>query len=575
MNAQRPLIAVYGSSTTREGQPAYDLALALGRHLGELGADVMTGGYSGVMEACSRGAREAGARAVGVTVELFEARGPANRWVNERVHTPDLYARLQHIVAPRRRFRRRAREHRHADRAVPDLDAGERERPPACADRAARRALARAAGGAPWRRGGAGAALRVRRVHRRSRRGRAAGTGRRAGAGGIHVSRVSADPLLEWRREFPTLDHTLHFISHSLGAMPRGVEAALADYARAWRERGIRAWDEKWFGLPTEIGDVLARILDAEPGTISMHENDTTAHAIALSAVEFTKERPRLVCTAEDFPSELYLFEGLARRGVEIVRVPARDGRTIEEADLLAAIDERTALVAVSHVFFRTAQVLDLAPIVERARAVGALTLVDAYQSVGTLSFSVRALALDMLAGGSVKWLCGGPGAGYLYVRPGLREQLRPAFTGWMAHAAPFDFDAGPMRPDPGARRFWTGTPGIPSFVAARPGYEIVAAIGTEAIRAKSLRQTGRMIELADGYGMTVVSPREPARRGGSVVVNVPHADRVCAELLAADVLLDFRPGVGLRLAPHFYTTDEEVEEVMRRVKDAAARAAG
>jgi len=387
------------------------------------------------------------------------------------------------------------------------------------------------------------------------------------------VSRVSADPLLEWRREFPTLEHTLHFISHSLGAMPRGVDAALAEYARTWRERGIRAWEESWFALPTEIGNLLAGILDAEPGTVSMHENDTSAHAIALSAVDFTPERPRLVCSAEDFPSELYLFEGLVRRGAEIVRVPARNGRTVEEEDLLAAIDDRTAVVAVSHVLFRTAQVLDLAGVVAKARAAGALTLIDAYQSVGVVPFSVRALGVDMLAGGSVKWLCGGPGAGYLYVRPGLRERLRPAFTGWMAHAAPFDFDPGPMRPDAGARRFWTGTPGIPSFIAARPGYEIVAAIGVAAIREKSLRQTGRMIELADAHGMTVVSPRDPDRRGGSVVLDVPHADRVCADLLARDVLLDFRPGVGLRLAPHFYTRDDEVDEVMRRVREASDRA--
>jgi kynureninase len=387
------------------------------------------------------------------------------------------------------------------------------------------------------------------------------------------VSRVSADPLLEWRREFPTLEHTLHFISHSLGAMPRGVETALAEYARTWRERGIRAWEERWFALPTEVGNVLARILDADPGTVSMHENDTIAHAIALSAVEFTPARPRLVCSAEDFPSELYLFEGLARRGAEIVRVPARHGRTVDEADLIDAIDERTAIVAVSHVLFRTAQALDLAPIVEKAHAAGALTLIDAYQSVGVLPFSVRALGIDMLAGGSVKWLCGGPGAGYLYVRPGLRERLRPALTGWMAHVAPFAFDSGLMRPDPGPRRFWTGTPAIPAFVAARPGYEIVAAIGPPAIREKSLRQTGRMIEQADALGLSVVSPREPARRGGTVVLDVPRAERVCADLLAQDVLLDFRPGVGLRLAPHFYTSDDEVDEVMRRVRAAIERA--
>jgi len=383
---------------------------------------------------------------------------------------------------------------------------------------------------------------------------------------------VGTDPLLEWRDEFPTLAHTLHFISHSLGAMPRGVDAALAEYTRLWRERGIRAWEERWFGLPTEIGNVLASILDAAPGSVSMHANVTVAEAIALSAVPFAPGRNRLVCTAEDFPSVLYLYEGLERNGVEVVRVPARNGRAVREEDVMAAIDERTAVVAISHVLFRTAQVVDLEPIVARARAAGALTLIDAYQSVGVYPFSVRRLGVDMLVGGSVKWLCGGPGAGYLYVRPETHARLRPALTGWMAHEAPFDFDSGPMRPDPGPRRFWTGTPAIPAFMAARPGYEIVARIGVEAIRAKSLRQTGRMIELADASGLTVVSPREDERRGGTVVLEVPAADRVCAELLAGDVLLDFRPGVGLRLAPHYYTRDDEVDEVMGRVRDAVHR---
>lgn len=380
------------------------------------------------------------------------------------------------------------------------------------------------------------------------------------------------DRLLGWREEFPTLEHTLHFISHSLGAMPRGAEAALIEYTRVWRTRSIRAWDEAWFALPTQLGDVVGGILGAAPGSVSMHQNVTTAQAVALSSIDFTPPRNRLVCTAEDFPSVLYLYEGLARRGVEIVRVPARSGRSMVEADLCAAIDERTAVVALSHVLFRTAQVLDLAPIVARAHAAGALTLIDAYQSVGTVPFDVGALDIDLLAGGSVKWLCGGPGASFLYVKPELAARLRPAFTGWMAHPQPFDFDSGPMRWDDGPRRFWTGTPAIPAMLAARAGFEIVARIGVDAIRAKSLRQTGRMLERADESGFAVVSPREAAVRGGTVVIDVPNADRVCERLLAADVMLDYRPGVGLRLAPHFYTRDDEVDEVMRRVRDEARR---
>ena len=393
--------------------------------------------------------------------------------------------------------------------------------------------------------------------------------------GSARLEPLTADPLLAWRREFPTVDATLHFASHTLGAMPRGVEEALARYARAWTLRGVRAWEEGWFALPTEVGDLLARLIGGAPGSVSMHENVTTAQAIALSAVDFAPPRRRLVCCAEDFPSVLYLYEGLARRGVEVERVPAREGRTLDEDDLLAALDERTAVVAVSHVLFRTAQVLDIGRIARRAREVGALTLVDAYQAVGTVPVDAGALGIDFLTGGSVKWLCGGPGAGYLYAGPRAAARLEPALTGWMAHERPFDFDSGPMRRHAGARRFWTGTPGIPAIAAARPGVEIVAAIGVEAIREKSLRQTARLIAWADEFGFRPVSPRAPERRGGTVVLDVPDAAAVCDALLRQEVLLDHRPGVGLRLAPHFYTRDEEVDEVMRRVRDEVRRAGG
>jgi kynureninase len=390
------------------------------------------------------------------------------------------------------------------------------------------------------------------------------------------MSRVAAvsDPLLEWRREFPTVESTLHFVSHSLGAMPRGVEDALARYARQWKTLGIRAWEADWFELPTRAGNLLAGLLNAEQGSISMHENVAVAQSVALSTIDFRPPRNRLVCTAEDFPSELYLYQELVRRGAELVSVPAREGRRIEAADVVAAIDGRTAVVAISHVMFRTAQILDVRPIFEAARAAGAVTLLDAYQSVGTVPVDVQALGADFLTGGSVKWLCGGPGAGYLYARPAHAARVKPAITGWLAHENPFEFDSGDMRWHSGARRFWTGTPGVPSYAAAMCGYEIVAAVGVPAIRKKSLRQTERMIELADEFGLRLVSPRAAEDRGGTVGLEVPHAGEVCAALLAGDVLLDFRPGVGLRLAPHFYTRDDEVEDVMKRVRDEVRRRA-
>lgn len=378
------------------------------------------------------------------------------------------------------------------------------------------------------------------------------------------------DGLLEWRREFPTLESSLHFISHSLGAMPRGAEAALRDYAETWRTRSIRAWEERWFDLPARLGDTLARILHAAPGTVSIHPNTTMAQASALSALEFAPPRNRLVCTAEDFPSMLYLYEGLTRRGVEVVRVGPREGRTIYEDDVVAAIDERTALVAISQVLFRTSQVLDVRPILARARAASAWTLLDSYQAVGAIPVDVAELGVDLLAGGTIKWLCGGPGVGYLYASPRVAGVMCPRLTGWMGHERPFDFDEGPMRWSEGPRRFQTGTPAIPAVLAAAPGAEIVASIGPAPIRETSLALTSRMIAWADEYGFRVVSPRADAQRGGTVVLDVPGAETVCRRLLGEDLLLDHRPGVGLRLAPHFYTRADEVDEAMRRVRDAA-----
>jgi kynureninase len=387
---------------------------------------------------------------------------------------------------------------------------------------------------------------------------------------------VSApDPLLAWRARFPSLERVLHFASHTLGAMPAESADDLADYSRTWSERGIRAWEERWMAIPADVAGSVESLLGAPRGSVSLHPNVTVAQAVALSCVDFTPERPRLVCTEEDFPSVLYLYEGLARRGAEIVRVRARDGRRVSEEDVVAAIDERTALVAFSSVLFRTAQVVDAAPIVRRARECGARSMLDAYQAVGTVETDVAALEPDFVTGGSVKWLCGGPGTGWLYVRPSLAPSLEPALTGWFGHEQPFAFDSGPTRLHAGERRFWNGTPCVPAYVASRAGFAIAAEIGATAIREKSLRQTARILELAGEAGFRVGSPREPHRRGGTVCLDVPEAARVCAALLARDVLLDHRPGVGLRLAPHYYTRDDEVDEVMRRVREEVERAAG
>ncbi|HEU4536379.1 MAG TPA: aminotransferase class V-fold PLP-dependent enzyme, partial [Polyangiaceae bacterium] len=331
--------------------------------------------------------------------------------------------------------------------------------------------------------------------------------------------------------------------------------------------RGVRAWAEGWWALPEQVGDAIGRLMNAPPGTVSAVAHATEAMALALSSLEFTPRRPRVVTTDLEFPSVLYQTQAWARHGAEIVTVPSNGLEPPLEA-LLEAIDERTRLVSICHVYFRNAAVLDVARVVARAREVGALTCIDAYQSLGTLPLDVQALGVDFALGGSVKWVLGGPGVGYLYARPGLLDDLEPSLRGWSGHANPFGFETG-WRPARGARRFTTGTPNAPSLAAALPGYELVGRVGVGPIREKSLRQTARLMRLADEAGLGVVNPRDDAARGGSVVLDVtPRAGpgrghAVAAALNARDFVLDYRVGAGIRLAPHFYTRDDELDAII------------
>jgi kynureninase len=371
------------------------------------------------------------------------------------------------------------------------------------------------------------------------------------------------DPLVRFRSEFPILERTTYLISNSLGAMPRGAAAALAEYAQTWASRGVRAWSDSWWEMSATVGDDIAPLIGAPAGSVSMLPNVTTASAVLISALDYTAARNRIVMIDGEFPSIRYVYESLATRlGAEIVVVgsPAGDGLAVDEQRIAAAIDERTVLVAISHVLFKSAFVVDARPIAEKCRKVGALLALDAYQSVGTLPVSVQELGADVLLGGVLKWLCGGPGAAFLYVRPELRRQLSPALTGWMAHPVPFGFEPPPMRYREDAFRFLVGTPAIPALYAARVGPRILAEAGIEAVREKSLRQTSRLIELAEGRGLACATPREPGRRGGTAAIDFPNAREVARELNERDVVVDYRPGVGIRLAPHFYTEDAELE---------------
>jgi kynureninase len=378
------------------------------------------------------------------------------------------------------------------------------------------------------------------------------------------------DPLLCWRSEFPILDSTVYMISHSLGAMPRRARERLNEYADVWSTRGIRAWEEGWWDMPVRVGNLVGRIIGAGPDETVLMQNVAVCQAVVLSCFDWTGERNRIVTEEMNFPSNLYAFHNVP--DAHVVTVPSVDGISVPLEGMLAAIDERTALVSVSQVLFRSSFVQDVAAITRRAHEVGAMICADIYQSAGTLPVNVRELEVDFATGGSVKWLCGGPGAGYLYVRRNLWHKLRPRFTGWMAHKQPFAFEGGPIDYADDMFRFLNGTPNVPAMYSAMTGYEIIEEIGVELIREKSLRQTRRLIELAREAGFRLNSPDQDEQRGGVVVVDVPNGAEITKELSRRNILVDYRPGAGIRIAPHFYTVDEELDATMRAIAGLAVR---
>jgi kynureninase len=372
--------------------------------------------------------------------------------------------------------------------------------------------------------------------------------------------------LLKWRDEFPILQRTTYLISNSLGAMPRAVYERMTEYAQAWDERGVRAWEETWWDLAAKVGERLGAFLGAEPGTISLHQNVTLTQAVITSCFEFREPRNKVVMVDLEFPSIVYFYQEQRRRGAQVEMVKSEDGIRVPLEKLLAAIDEHTLLVPVSYVLFRSACIQDARAIIERAHQVGAHVVLDVYQAAGTIPVNFSALEIDFGVGGVLKWLCGGPGVAYLYVRPDLRAQLAPSLTGWMAHQRPFNFEVGPIDRRDDAFRFMNGTPQVPALYACQPGIEIVSQIGIERIREKSIRQTERLIEGALERGWHVNTPRNAAERAGTVSVDCPHAQEVMRELVARDILVDYRPKAGIRLSPHFYNRDEDIDLALEQI---------
>jgi kynureninase len=370
--------------------------------------------------------------------------------------------------------------------------------------------------------------------------------------------------LHEYRERFPILAETTYLINHSLGAMPAAAEERVLEYAHTWKTRGVRAWEEGWWDLPLVVGDQIARLIGAPRSSVSMHQNVTIAEAVVVSCFGFDGPRRRIVYEEGNFPSVRYLYQ--AQRGADILVATDAEG-------VVEAIDERTLLVPATHVLYKTGEIQDVEAIVAKAHEAGALVVLDAYQSAGTVPLDVTELGVDFAVGGSVKWLCGGPGAAWLYVRPDLASTLEPALTGWQAHARPFAFEPEQAYAD-GAARFLTGTPNVPALYAATSGYDVIEVVGVDRIRERSQEQTALLVELLDEAGFPPGGPREPERRGGTVVVQVPGSKRVNRELAARSVICDWRPDVGLRLGPHFFNTDDELSFAVEQIVELAGQTA-
>ena len=377
-----------------------------------------------------------------------------------------------------------------------------------------------------------------------------------------------ADDLLRYRDEFPILQRTTYMISNSLGAMPRGVYDSVRQYCDDWATRGVRAWEEKWWEMARQVGDEIGAIMNAPAGSVSVHLNVTSIQSVVASCFDFSGPRNKIVYSDMNFPSIMYFWEAQRARGARVHMVRTDDGIHVPTERMLDAIDEQTLLVPISHVVFRSSYIKDAKAIIEKAHRVGALVVLDCFQSMGNVPVDVQALNTDFATGGVLKWLCGGAGTSYLYVRPDLGKKLQPALTGWFAHENPFEFEIGETRYADLPWRFMQGTTNVPGFYTALPGLKIIREIGVERIREKSKKMTARLIELAGQRGWKVNAPRDPEKRGGTVAIDMPNSHEVCQELLQRDVLVDYRPKAGVRFSPHFYNTMEEIDRAIQAVDE-------
>ncbi|MGH2739070.1 MAG: aminotransferase class V-fold PLP-dependent enzyme [Actinomycetota bacterium] len=363
-----------------------------------------------------------------------------------------------------------------------------------------------------------------------------------------------------YREEFPVVARKAYLISASLGPLSLRSKRYLDEYLGAWEEMGAPepVWFEHIFPRIRRVKQLFADLVGADPTELAITTNVSLALSSIVSCLDFEGQRNRIVTTDLDFPTEVQVFRAQERRGAEVVVLGSPDGLTVPLEAFAAAIDERTALVCVNRVLYRSSALLDAAEICRLAREAGALSVVDDFHGAGVIPVDVHTLGCDFYTTGVLKWLCGGPGLAFLYAREELLTELEPTVTGWWGQREPFAFGLD-LDFHPTARRLETGTHPAPVPYIAQGGLEIIAEAAPRRIRARQGELTDLVIERADAAGLPVRTPRDRAARGGVVNVGVgPSAAKIAEELYARDVCVDARQD-GLRIAPHFFNTEADI----------------
>jgi kynureninase len=359
-----------------------------------------------------------------------------------------------------------------------------------------------------------------------------------------------------WRDEFPILSRRTYLNSCSLGALSHRALASIATFHENWHDYGASAWYETWVGRLNELRARVAAMLNAEQQDIALCASTSAALATLASSFDYAR-RNRVVVAELDFPTVAYQW--MVRPGTEVVRVPSTDGVTTDPQRMADAIDDRTAVVAVSHVYFTTGAIQQMRPIAEAAHRHGAFFLIDAYQGAGQVPIDVQALGADGLVTGPLKWLLGGPGLAYLHVREEWWRRLRPQTTGWFAARDQFAFDIHQFEFKDDARRFELGTPALPTVHSALGGQSIIDEIGVPAIRQRNSELTEYLLERLDGAGFRVRGGATPAERSALVMIRHDDPAAAVSRLAAQRIIVDARPGY-VRVSPHFYNTRDELD---------------